>query len=59
MPELRQNPITKDWVIIAPERSKRPDQFTHHKAHEEVGNGKKGLHARSVQEGNICAGKTF
>jgi UDPglucose--hexose-1-phosphate uridylyltransferase len=37
MPELRQNPITKDWVIIAPERSKRPDQFTHHKPHEEVG----------------------
>jgi UDPglucose--hexose-1-phosphate uridylyltransferase len=27
MPELRQNPITKDWVIIAPERSKRPHQF--------------------------------
>jgi len=31
MPELRQNPITKDWVIIAPERRKRPDQFKHHK----------------------------
>jgi UDPglucose--hexose-1-phosphate uridylyltransferase len=29
MPELRRNPISKDWVIIAPERSKRPDQFKH------------------------------
>ena len=31
MSELRQNPITKAWVIIAPERSKRPDQFRHHR----------------------------
>jgi len=27
MPELRFNVITKDWVIIARERAKRPDQF--------------------------------
>ncbi len=27
MPELRQNLATKDWVIIANERSLRPDQF--------------------------------
>lgn len=27
MPELRQDPTTKDWVIIAPERAKRPDEF--------------------------------
>ncbi len=27
MPQFRQNFITKEWVIIAPERSKRPDQF--------------------------------
>ena len=27
MPELRQNLITKEWVIISPERSLRPDQF--------------------------------
>ncbi|GAB4345043.1 MAG: galactose-1-phosphate uridylyltransferase [Candidatus Abyssubacteria bacterium] len=27
MPEFRQNMITREWVIIAPERSKRPDQF--------------------------------
>ena len=25
MPELRQNPATKEWVIIASERSKRPE----------------------------------
>jgi UDPglucose--hexose-1-phosphate uridylyltransferase len=27
MPELRQNPITKQWVIIATERAKRPQDF--------------------------------
>ena len=27
MPELRQNIITRDWVIIARERALRPDQF--------------------------------
>lgn len=26
-PEFRQNPITKEWVIIATGRAKRPDQF--------------------------------
>lgn len=36
MPELRQNPITKDWVIIAPERRKRPDQFKHHMVQEKI-----------------------
>ena len=28
MTELRQNLITKDWVIIATDRAKRPDQFS-------------------------------
>jgi len=27
MPELRQNIATKDWVVIATERAKRPDDF--------------------------------
>jgi UDPglucose--hexose-1-phosphate uridylyltransferase len=27
MPELRQNIITREWVIIAKERAQRPDQF--------------------------------
>lgn len=27
MPELRQDPTTKEWVIIATDRAKRPDQF--------------------------------
>ncbi len=36
MSELRQNPITKEWVIIAPERRKRPDQFKHHKIREKI-----------------------
>jgi len=28
MPELRQDPITREWVIIATERAKRPSEFT-------------------------------
>lgn len=27
MPELRQDPTTKDWVVIAKERARRPEQF--------------------------------
>ncbi|MFA5779691.1 MAG: galactose-1-phosphate uridylyltransferase [Elusimicrobiota bacterium] len=27
MPEIRQNLVTKDWVIIATERAKRPEDF--------------------------------
>ena len=27
MPQLRQDPTTKEWVIIATERAKRPDNF--------------------------------
>lgn len=27
MPELRQNFMTKEWVVIATERAKRPDQM--------------------------------
>ena len=27
MPELRFNLVTKDWVIMAPERAKRPEDF--------------------------------
>jgi len=27
MPQLRQNPATKEWVVIATERSKRPEEF--------------------------------
>jgi UDPglucose--hexose-1-phosphate uridylyltransferase len=27
MPELRQDPTTKEWVVIANERAKRPEQF--------------------------------
>jgi len=27
MPELRQNPATKEWVVIATERAKRPEEF--------------------------------
>ena len=28
MPQLRQNIITGEWVVIAPERAKRPSDFT-------------------------------
>ncbi len=27
MPQLRQNPATKEWVIVATERAKRPEEF--------------------------------
>jgi UDPglucose--hexose-1-phosphate uridylyltransferase len=27
MPQLRQDPTTKEWIIIAAERSKRPNDF--------------------------------
>jgi UDPglucose--hexose-1-phosphate uridylyltransferase len=27
MPELRQDPVTREWVIIATERAKRPSEF--------------------------------
>ena len=28
MPEFRQNPISKEWVVIATERAKRPEDFS-------------------------------
>jgi UDPglucose--hexose-1-phosphate uridylyltransferase len=28
MPQLRQNPATKEWVIIATDRAKRPEEFS-------------------------------
>jgi UDPglucose--hexose-1-phosphate uridylyltransferase len=31
MPELRQNFMIKEWVVIAPERAKRPDQMAVHR----------------------------
>ena len=30
MPELRQDPVTKEWVIIATERAKRPEDYPRH-----------------------------
>jgi len=33
MSELRQNLITRDWVIVATERAKRPDEFTQKNKH--------------------------
>ncbi|MFH1829489.1 MAG: galactose-1-phosphate uridylyltransferase [Pseudomonadota bacterium] len=32
MPQFRQDFITKEWVIVAPERAKRPDQFRQEKS---------------------------
>ena len=34
MPELRQNFFTKEWVIIATERAKRPEELATHRALE-------------------------
>lgn len=36
MPELRQNLLTREWVIIATERAKRPEEFKTKKAKIEV-----------------------
>lgn len=36
MPKLRQNFITKEWVIFAPERSKRPEEFRTKKEKKEI-----------------------
>lgn len=33
MPELRQNMVTKEWVIIASERAKRPNAFIESESH--------------------------
>lgn len=33
MPELRQNFFTKEWVVIATERAKRPEQLIVHRPH--------------------------
>lgn len=38
MPEFRQEPITKRWVIIATERSKRPSDFQTPKEVKKAGN---------------------
>lgn len=36
MPEVRLNQITGDWVIIATERAKRPEDFKHKKEKKEM-----------------------
>ncbi len=36
MPEFRQNLATKEWVILAPERGKRPSDFGHEKVAKEI-----------------------
>src|SRR5215470_7505715 len=36
MPELRQNFFTKEWVIIATERAKRPEELATHRAGQAV-----------------------
>src|SRR5512132_926219 len=36
MPEFRQNPITREWVVIATERARRPDQFVSKEKKKEI-----------------------
>jgi len=36
MPELRQNFFTKEWVIIATERAKRPEELITHRPMQNV-----------------------
>jgi len=49
MAELRQNVLTREWVIISPERAKRPDEF----AREKVGSR---ISMEYVPECPFCAG---
>ncbi len=37
MSELRHNILTREWVIVAPKRAKRPDDFK--KAHQQISSG--------------------
>jgi len=48
MPEVRLNRITGDWVIIATERAKRPEEFAHKKEKKELPN--------HVESCPFCAG---
>ena len=41
MPELRQNPATKEWIIISTERATRPEEFRAPKEEEESAESKK------------------
>lgn len=50
MPELRKNIITREWVIIAKERSKRPEDF--HKKEEKTEPDK----AEAVKKCPFCPG---
>jgi UDPglucose--hexose-1-phosphate uridylyltransferase len=36
MSEIRQDPTTKEWIIIASARSKRPHDFVHQKSRQEL-----------------------
>ena len=36
MPELRQNFFTKEWVIIATERAKRPEELATHRPFQQM-----------------------
>jgi UDPglucose--hexose-1-phosphate uridylyltransferase len=36
MSEFRQNPITKNWVLIAPSRGKRPEQFKSYSVMQDI-----------------------
>ncbi|MGQ9509297.1 MAG: galactose-1-phosphate uridylyltransferase [Thermodesulfobacteriota bacterium] len=36
MPEFRQNMVSKEWVIIATERARRPDHFSQKKEHKHL-----------------------
>ena len=36
MSEIRQDPTTEEWVIVAKERAKRPHDFVHQQARPEL-----------------------
>jgi UDPglucose--hexose-1-phosphate uridylyltransferase len=62
MPQLRQSPTTKEWVIIATERAKRPEDFQleiEHESHATPGNCPFCSGNESLTPGELFAFRTY
>lgn len=55
MSEMRQNLITREWVIIATERAKRPDQFTRSRDRKPLNTALPEASAKFLREVNVPA----
>lgn len=59
MSEIRQNIVTRDWVIIASERAKRPQDFKKTKPSEKIPEYQKDCPFCPGNEGSDLANETF